>query len=193
MHFSSFQKVACGVCIAVILLSSKVLANSNESSLWDSLRKPNHFVLIRHAMAPGIGDPPNFDVNMRETQRNLSEAGIEQAKKMGKLFHEHGIKDAKVFSSQWFRCKDTAQLLELGPVTELPFLNSLFPNMEKRERQTKALNDWLLQLDMNKPVIIVTHNVNISAFTGYSTASGEIVFMKKTDGNKFEKLGSIVE
>lgn len=95
------------------------------------LKKPGHFAIMRHALAPGTGDPRNFDLTDCSTQRNLSEAGREQAKAVGELLRKSGIEKAGVYSSQWCRCLDTATLLGLGPVTELPALNSFFQQPEK--------------------------------------------------------------
>lgn len=106
--------------------------DASEQRLWDALGSKNHFAMIRHALAPGMGDPPEFTLDRRETQRNLSDKGRKQAEHIGALFRTHGITHARVFSSQWFRCLETAELLGLGPVTPLPALNSFLKPMNSK-------------------------------------------------------------
>ncbi|SIQ60727.1 histidine phosphatase family protein [Marinobacterium stanieri] len=166
-------------------------ANNEEKALWDALRSPKHFALMRHALAPGTGDPANFTLGRRETQRNLSEQGRQQAQRIGALFRENGIESAQVFTSEWFRCRDTAELLGLGAVTPLPALNSFFRNYEQKEPRTEALKRWLSQRDMDEPLVLVTHQVNITALTGVYPASGEIVVVAQDAENGLRVLGSI--
>lgn len=162
-----------------------------EKALWDALRSANHFALIRHALAPGTGDPANFTLGRRETQRNLSKQGRQQAQRIGALFRENRIESALVFTSEWYRCRDTAELLGLGPVSPLPALNSFFRNYEQKEPRTEALKRWLSQRDMDEPLVLVTHQVNITALTGVYPASGEIVVVARDAENRLRVLGSI--
>ena len=166
-------------------------ANTEEKTLWDALRSPSHFALMRHALAPGTGDPANFTLGRRETQRNLSKQGRQQAQRIGALFRENGIESSQVFTSEWFRCRDTAELLGLGVVTLLPALNSFFRNYEQKEPRTEALKRWLSQRDMDEPLVLVTHQVNIMALTGVYPASGEIVVVARHAENGLSVLGSI--
>lgn len=166
-------------------------ANTEEQALWDALRSPKHFALMRHALAPGTGDPANFTLGRRETQRNLSKQGRQQAQRIGALFRENGIESAQVFTSEWFRCRDTAELLGLGAVTPLSALNSFFRNYEQKEPRTEALKRWLSQRDMDEPLVLVTHQVNITALTGVYPASGEVVVVAQDAENGLRVLGSI--
>ncbi|WP_010322658.1 histidine phosphatase family protein [Marinobacterium stanieri] len=166
-------------------------ANTEEKALWDALRSPKHFALMRHSLALGTGDPANFTLGHRETQRNLSKQGRQQAQRIGALFRENGIESAQVFTSEWFRCRDTAELLGLGPVTPLPVLNSFFRNYEQKEPRTEALKRWLSQRDMDEPLVLVTHQVNITALTGVYPASGEVVVVARHAENGLSVLGSI--
>ena len=125
----------------------------------------NHFVLLRHATAPGTGDPAHFKLGKCSTQRNLSKDGISQAVKIGEHFRANGIDKARVFSSQWCRCLETAKLLGLGTVEELPVLNSFFQKYEREELQTQMLKEWLAEQDLSEPLVLVTHQVNITALT----------------------------
>jgi 8-oxo-(d)GTP phosphatase len=147
--------------------------------------------LIRHAMAPGTGDPPNFALRDCSTQRNLSDEGRDQAYRIGLRFRANGMAAAQVFSSQWCRCLETASLLGLGEVQELPTLNSFFGNGEREQAQTQALKKWLAGQHLKQPLVLVTHHVNIIALTGVYPASGEIVFLRRDDKGSFTTAGTI--
>jgi phosphohistidine phosphatase SixA len=133
---------------------------------------------MRHATAPGVGDSSNFDVNDCSTQRNLSNEGRQQASKIGEKIRKHGIKTASVFSSAWCRCRETAELLNIGKVSTLQPLNSFFRNSAQRQPQTNTLKDWLAKYKFNSPLFLVTHNVNIRALTGAYTNQGDIVVVR---------------
>jgi len=159
--------------ICLILIFSVLFANANENSdkknLWESLKTDNHFAMIRHALAPGFGDPSNFKIDVKSTQRNLSKKGILQAKHIGDMFRKNGINEAEVYSSQWFSFESHAD-----------------------EKETvRYLNMWLKNKKINKPLLLVTHQVNISTITGYYPSSGEIVVVKKEDDNSFKVVGTI--
>ena len=164
---------------------------ADEENLWQALRSGGHFALLRHAVAPGTGDPPNFAIGLCATQRNLSDEGRDQARQIGDRFRDNNILSARVFSSQWCRCLETAKLLELGPVEELPALNSFFQHYERRASQTRALKKWLLQQDLSRPLVLVTHQVNITALTGIYPASGELVIVQRTQEGGFDPAGTL--
>ena len=164
---------------------------ATEEDLWQALKQENHFALIRHALAPGTGDPPDFNIRDCTTQRNLSERGRNQARNIGRRFLENGIHKAEVYSSQWCRCLETAALLGLGPVQELEILNSFFRRFENREKQTAALKSWIYDKEIRTPHILVTHQVNITALTDIFPGSGEMVIVWKDGQDKFTVLGTI--
>ena len=166
-------------------------SSGNDTELWNSLRSGNSLVLIRHAIAPGTGDPNHFRLGDCSTQRNLSAAGRSQAQAIGRQFRAHGIQQAQVFSSQWCRCMETAELLELGPVTELPELNSFFQQYERRDLQTQHLKKWLKRATFDHPLVLVTHQVNITALTDFYPESGEMVIIKRSDSGEILVIGSI--
>ena len=123
--------------------------------------------MIRHALAPGTGDPPNFKIGDCSTQRNLNETGRAQARKVGDWLRASGVSSARVYSSQWCRCIETAKLMDLGPVVELPALNSFYERIQDREPNLKALNDFISRQPMDGDLIVlVTHFVTIGAITG---------------------------
>ena len=126
--------------------------------------------------APGTGDPPEFRIGDCETQRNLDDEGRAQARRFGERLRKAGVeKEAAVYSSQWCRCMETAELLGLGPVRELPALNSFFQRPQDRAGNLAALEEFIKRLGKgtDRPVILVTHQVTISAMTGGWVESGE--------------------
>ena len=143
---------------------------------WEALRSGQAFVLLRHAIAPGTGDPPGMRIGDCSTQRNLSNEGRAQASRIGSLFRDNGIREASVHSSRWCRCLDTAELLELGPVTQQPLLNSFFGQAENGRAQTEALRQWLATRPQRLPLVLVTHQVNVTGLTSVVPRSGELVF-----------------
>lgn len=174
----------------LLLFSSSVLSAS-EAELWRSLSNKNHFAIMRHALAPGTGDPAIFTLRDCSTQRNLSAQGRSQAEKIGEMFRQNNISEAAIYSSQWCRCLETARLLSLGPVQEFEPLNSFFQNFENEEKQTRELRMWLENKELDMPHILVTHQVNITAFTGIFPSSGEMVVMRKDGAGKYTVLGTI--
>ena len=167
----------------LFLLPTLALAND-----WDALSQPGAHAIMRHALAPGTSDPAGFDVDDCATQRNLDDRGREQARRIGQALRDRGITFDTVLTSQWCRCRDTATLLGLGPVTEAPALNSFFQDRSTRDAQTADARDILAQATGR--IMLVTHQVNISALTGQPTRSGEILVIRNTpDG--IEVIGEI--
>jgi len=176
----------------LIICSFLGLVKADDSISWDSLNQSGHILLMRHALAPGTGDPENFKIEDCSTQRNLSESGRNQAKVIGQRLRNSGLSNVRVYSSQWCRCLETAKLLGLSSVAKLPALNSFFREFQKKESQTKALKTWLDSKKLDKPIVLVTHQVNITAFTGIFPQSGEIIVVKKANGGGFETIGRLL-
>ena len=186
--------VTIGLLIAVlatVLCSPAVQASERDAALWNALRAGGHIALLRHAIAPGNGDPPEFRLGDCQTQRNLSAQGRDQATRIGELFRAHGIQSAQILSSQWCRCLETARLLGLGPVEERPFLNSFFNDYARREPQTRMLREWLDQQALSEPIVLVTHQVNITALTGVYPGSGELVIVRRSETGDLTVVGTI--
>lgn len=177
--------------ISVILTPLSVKAETGHFDLWQKVRSGEHVAMIRHALAPGTGDPPGFMIDQCATQRNLSEKGRDQARFIGDLFRQNGIQQARIYSSQWCRCLETARLLDLGKVEELPVLNSFFQNFANKTPQTTALAQWLRQQDLSSPVVLVTHQVNITAFTDVYPRSGEMVIVYRHPEGDYAVVGTI--
>jgi phosphohistidine phosphatase SixA len=157
---------------------------------WEALKAGQAFVLMRHALAPGGGDPAGFKLGDCSTQRNLSDEGRAQARATGALLRDKGILQAAVFSSRWCRASETARLLDLGAVEELPLLDSFFGKPELGPERRAAFMEWLGKMRGGVPMILVTHQVTVSAFTGIVPASGEMVIARKS-GDRVEVLGRV--
>ena len=161
------------------LLATPVLAQAETNDTLRRLTGGGHVLLLRHALAPGTGDPPGFRIDDCSTQRNLDERGRAQARAIGAWLRYHGLMAAAVYSSQWCRCLETARLLGVGPVTELPALNSFYDRTEDREPNLRALRAFLETRPAHSlPAVLVTHQVTISALTGAGASSGEGVLIE---------------
>jgi phosphohistidine phosphatase SixA len=184
---------SCIITFMFILPGAGVSAAADEagaSATWDALRSGGHVVLMRHASAPGTGDPENFRLDDCSTQRNLSEQGRRQARASGELLRQHGVVDAEVYSSQWCRCLETARLLGFGPVQPLPALNSFFERDERGGPQTAQLRAFINNHASARTLILVTHQVNITALTDIYPKSGEAVVLRPHAG-KLELVGRL--
>ena len=170
--------------ILVCFLPGVALAND-----WDALEQDSTLAIMRHALAPGTGDPSNFELRDCRTQRNLDERGRAQARSIGAAFEDRGIRFDVVFTSQWCRTRETAELLDLGPVVEMPSLNSFFRDRSTRDAQTEATRAAISEADGR--LMLVTHQVNISALTGQTTRSGEVLVIRLVDG-EVEVMGRVL-
>ncbi len=182
------------LALALVVLaafSQPSLAQDRSAALLERLREPGHFAIMRHALAPGTGDPRRFRLNDCSTQRNLSETGRRQSRQIGALIRAAGVTSARVYSSQWCRCLETARLLGLGSVTELPTLNSFFEDRAQGPAQTSALRNWLARADLSQPVILVSHQVNVTGLSGVFPSSGEIVIMRRDPGGRLSVVGRV--
>ena len=173
--------------IIFISLSSSVKADFNKK-LFKELNDGGKLIFIRHAYAPGNGDPNNFNLNDCSTQRNLSEEGRKQAEYIGEFFSDNGINIDKVLSSEWCRCKETAKIA-FKTFSTNSFLNSFYSSKfaKNKDKQINALYDYIKKLRNNKNLVFVTHYVLISEVLNYGPSSGEIVVSDKN----FNIIGNI--
>ena len=165
--------------ILFISINSPIKAESNQS-LINELKKGGKLIFIRHAYAPGGGDPDNFDINDCNTQRNLSNSGREQARNIGDFFKDNNIKIENIYSSEWCRCKETS-LIAFNKFENKNFLNSFFSSKfaNNKDLQIKNLRKFIKDFDGDENLIFVTHYVVISELLNYSSSSGEIVVSDK--------------
>tara|TARA_B100000902_G_C26730745_1_gene631236 strand:+ start:43 stop:600 length:558 start_codon:yes stop_codon:yes gene_type:complete len=165
--------------VLFISINSPIKADSNQN-LINELKKGGNLIFIRHAYAPGGGDPNHFDINDCKTQRNLSNIGREQAKKIGHFFKDNNIPINKVYSSEWCRCKETA-LIAFNEFETKNFLNSFFNFQfaKNKDLQMKNLKSFIKDWNENKNLVFVTHYVVIFESLNYAPSSGEIVISNK--------------
>jgi len=173
--------------IIFISLTLSIKAELNINQIKE-LKNGNKLIFIRHAYAPGGGDPENFDIKDCSTQRNLNESGKKQAKKIGDFFKKNEIPFDKVYSSEWCRCTDTASIAFKQFETKI-FLNSFFNHKfyKNKNKQVKNLKEFVKNSQNSKNIIFVTHYVVISEVLSYAPGSGEIVISDK----QFNKIDSI--
>jgi phosphohistidine phosphatase SixA len=165
--------------IIFITINSPVKADLNQNSI-NELKQGGKLIFIRHAYAPGGGDPINFDINVCNTQRNLNNSGRNQADKIGSLFKDNNISTDKVYSSEWCRCKETA-LIAFNQFETKNFLNSFFSSKfaQNKNSQIKSFKKFIKSWDGKKNLIFVTHYVFISEILDYAPSSGEIIISDK--------------
>ena len=163
--------------------------HADQGDLIKQIKSGGHVLMIRHAYAPGTGDPAHFKIGDCSTQRNLDDRGRSQARTIGDWLRSKGIKNAKVYSSQWCRCLETAALLNFGSVSELSALNSFYELPQNREPNIKALRSFIANLDETGDLIIlVTHFVTILEIAGEGVSSGEGVVLKLRGGGAYDVL-----
>jgi len=166
---------AVTACLVSLMLLGAAQSASAQDAL-DAARAADSHILMRHAIAPGTGDPAAFRLGDCSTQRNLSDEGRAQARRIGDRLREAGVAIDLVLASQWCRSTETAEFLGFGPVMAAPELNSFFADRGKGAAQTDALKARLAELDAaGRKAAVVSHQVNITALTGIYPASGEIV------------------
>ena len=160
-----------------LFYSVDISANTKAIS---ALKEGGKLIFIRHAYAPGGGDPDNFDVSNCASQRNLNEDGIEQSKRIGNFFLEKNITIDKILSSEWCRCKQTAKYAFKNYETK-SFLNSFFSKKfsHKKAKQIKELKEYIKKWNGKGNLIFVTHYVVISEILNIPVSSGEIVVVDK--------------
>jgi phosphohistidine phosphatase SixA len=183
----------CLACLLPVAGSPAAFASERADALWAALAKPGHVALMRHADAPGTGDPAGFRIGDCATQRNLGERGRGQARALGAEFRRRGVAVSQVLTSQWCRARETAQLMALGPLVEEPAaLNSFFGRPGERETATAALRRRLAALPADAAtVVMVTHQVNITALTGVFPRSGEIVVLRRAAEGAMTAIGQL--
>ena len=165
--------------LILIIIFTTNTSYSNEN-LVSVLKEGKKIIFIRHALAPGNGDPSNFDIKDCSSQRNLNEKGRLQSKKIGNFFKNYDIKIDKVLSSEWCRCKDTAEIA-FGNFETFNALNSFYDTKfyKNKSKQIKDLKIFINNWESDSNLIIVTHYVVISSLLNRTTSSGEMIITDK--------------
>ena len=179
------KKILTFLFIGLLNFSQQGLS---DEKILNSLKDGKKIIFIRHAIAPGNGDPDNFNINDCSTQRNLDKNGVKQSKKIGFFFKNNKIKIDKVLSSEWCRCKDTAKYA-FKHFKTFRGLNSFYDEKfyKFKNKQIKDLQKYIKDWDGNKNLILVTHYVVISEMLNIGVSSGEIVISNKN----YNIIGSI--
>ena len=174
------------ILVIFVILTNGIKADSDKQIL-DNLKKGGNLIFIRHAYAPGGGDPDNFDIKDCSTQRNLNDEGREQSKKIGVFFKENDIPISLVISSEWCRCKETANIAFKNFETK-NFLNSFYSKQfaKNKKIQIKNLRKYIDNWKSDKNLVLITHYGLISELLDYAPSSGEIVIANKD----FKKIGN---
>ena len=172
------------VMLGVVMTGS---FQASASELSESLKKSDAVLLMRHALAPGIGDPAGYKLQDCKSQRNLDATGRAQAQKTGQWLKAQGVGNALVFTSAWCRCKETAENLAFGTPALEASLNSFFDDMRQGPQSNANLQKFIvgqLKSKGDKALILVTHHVNIVEFTGENVGSGDMVLAKVNSAGK---------
>ena len=174
------MKIFKFLLIIFISISSSIKADSKKN-LIEELKNGGKLIFIRHAYAPGGGDPDNFDISDCTTQRNLSGSGRIQSQKIGSFFEKNKILIENVYSSEWCRCKETA-FIAFEKYETKNFLNSFFSAKfaNNKKMQIIDFNKFINSWDKKQNLVFVTHYVVISEILNYAPSSGEIVIADKS-------------
>ena len=162
-----------------LLLWSPAAAEEDAAASWAALRAGGHVALIRHAATVGgAGDPPGFRLDDCSTQRNLTERGRAQARQLGERLRDEGVAVGKVLSSRWCRCRETAELMALGPHELAPTFDNAFALRERVEELTRGARAIVAAWGGPGTLVVVTHGANILPLTGIVPGEGSVVVAK---------------
>src|SRR5215510_1812682 len=176
--------------IRLALFMALVLAGgsadaADESAAWAALRGDGHVALIRHASAPGpAGDPADYKLDDCATQRNLSEQGRAEARVLGERFRTERVKVGKVVSSQWCRCRQTAELMNIGPIEDAPTFNNAFVLNSRRDELAAGAREMIGAWRGPGTLVVVTHGENIQLMLGLRPREGEVIVVAPDQGNE---------
>lgn len=179
--------LAASILLGLILPGGTVRAD--EAAAWQALRE-GAIGLIRHARAPGTGDPAAFRLDDCATQRNLSDEGRDQARRLGEAVRAAGVVVAAAPHSRWCRARDTAELAFPGMTRPEPSLDSFFADRSTEPAQTAAVSQIVRDWRGPGALMLVTHQVNITALTGVVPREGEIVVVR-ADGETITVIGRL--
>ncbi len=178
------------IVLALLFAAFFALPATATEIAWAKLAEGGHTILLRHAIAPGTGDPSNFKLDDCATQRNLSDQGRQQAQRIGARLAARAIKVDAVLTSQWCRAIDTAKLaFPRTTITPEPALNSFFADTSSKDDQTAAVLKLIGAFEGSGNQVMVTHQVNILALTGVSPREGEAVIVDIDSSGGLKVIG----
>lgn len=178
--------------LAALLFAVCGSALANEPAAWDALRRDGAVALVRHADAPGVGDPSGWKLDDCATQRNLSEAGRAQARALGARLKAERIVVAQLLASPWCRTVETATLLGAGPVRTEPTFSNAFVLSARRAQFTAGARKLIAQWRGPGTLVVVTHGDNIQALTGRSPATAELVVVASGADGSVREVGAVL-
>jgi phosphohistidine phosphatase SixA len=176
------------------MLASGAANAADESAAWNALRADGNVALIRHASAPGpAGDPADYRLDDCATQRNLSEQGRTEARTLGERFRTQRVKVGKIVSSEWCRCRQTAELMNIGPVEVAPTFNNAFVLNVMRDALNAGARATIGAWRGPGTMVVVTHGQNIMAMLGIHPREGEVIVVAPDPAseNKMRLIGRI--
>ena len=179
--------------IAFVLAGGTADAADDTALAWAALRGDRHVALIRHAQAPGAGDPADYKLDDCTSQRNLSEQGRAEAQALGARFRMQQVKVGKVVSSQWCRCKQTAELMNIGAVEDAPTFNNAFVLNTMRDELTAGARTMIDAWRGPGTLVVVTHGENILLMLGLRPREAEVIVVAPdpTSQKKMRLIGRI--
>jgi broad specificity phosphatase PhoE len=180
----------CGALLAVVALLSLPSPALADETLWSLLKKGGQVVLMRHAVTtPGVGDPPGFRLDDCSTQRNLTDDGRRDAQRVGAEFRARGVVVENVLSSPWCRCVESASLA-FGKAEISTALSNLFTHPQNRDRQVREMRE-LISVPQVGNRVFVSHGATISALTGVSLDTAEMLVVTPQGGGQFVVNGRL--
>lgn len=180
------------VLATILLAAAAFAAHADEAAAWAALRGGEPVVaLMRHADAPGIGDPPGWRLDDCATQRNLSEAGRTDARAAGERLKREGVRFSKVLSSPWCRCVDTARLVDMGRVAVEPRFSNAYVLADRRDALMRDGRAVIAAWQGPGPLLVVTHGENIRALSGRSPGTSEVVVVTPDGAGGLREIGAI--
>ncbi len=179
-----------GLLVGLFVLAGPSSVAASEA-LWEALKGGGQVVLLRHATTtPGVGDPPGFRVEDCRSQRNLSDQGRDEARRLGAAFRARGIPVGQVLSSRFCRCLETGQLA-FGRAEPHPPLDNLIHDRSREPERSVAIRLIAGTRPASGNVIVVTHGINIGAAIGIHPAQGEMIVITPRGDGTFEVRGRI--
>jgi phosphohistidine phosphatase SixA len=176
--------------LALVALIAPSPAQADDA-LWELLRGGGQVVLMRHAVTtPGVGDPPGFRLDDCATQRNLTDEGRADARRVGAAFRTRAVPVGRVLSSPWCRCVETARLAFGGSELWTP-LSNLFDNRAREPEQMRALREVAGRRPTGGNLLLITHGSVVLPLAGIQPAPAELVILTPDDAGRFRVAGRL--
>ncbi|MET0170716.1 MAG: histidine phosphatase family protein [Aliihoeflea sp.] len=171
------------ILIMTILSFALALPAAATEAGWALLRNGGQVVLLNHANAPGATEPASFDIDSCRTQRNLSERGRQQARRIGALFAARAAPVEEVFASRYCRTVDTAELAFGASLVEtVDWLDPFDPESEEADAHRQKLIDEIESYTGSGVLVMVTHDSFVDAILGTRPREGEAIIVTAHDG-----------